>query len=126
MFTGIGDFKSRILDQYPNAEMMTKSDPPSEEEKDQPIQQIQIIKVDPVVEEKPRFQGKEVHHKILDHYKSNQVNKFTHSKPYHWPKKNKEIEFASLWIERTVLCTTEKFPGMLQWFPLSKGIICVQ
>ena len=120
IFESLADFKSRISDQYPNAEMMTKMDPPSEEEKESLSQLLQIIKVDPVVEDKPEFQGRDVHQKILSHYKTNQVCKFKYERPYHFPKKNKEVEIASLWIEKTMLQTTEKFPGMLQWFPLCK------
>ena len=120
IFESLADFKSRIADQYPNAEMMNKMDPPSEEEKESLSQLLQIIKVDPIVEEKPEFKNRNVHQKILSHYKTNQVCKFRYERPYHYPKKNKEVEIASLWIDQTILHTTEKFPGMLQWFPLSK------
>ena len=120
IFESLADFKSRISDQYPNAEMMNKMDPPTEEEKESLSQLLQIIKVDPVVEEKTEFKGRNVHQKILSHYKTNQVCKFKYERPYHFPKKNKEVEIASLWIDQTILHTTEKFPGMLQWFPLSK------
>ena len=124
VFETLPDFKSRISDQYPNAEMMTRMDAPTEEEKETPIQRLQIIKVDPIVEEKPEFKDRNVHQKILSHYKSNQISKFMYERPYHWPKKNKEVEFASLWIEQTILYTTEKFPGMLQWFPLIRYLYC--
>ena len=120
IFETLADFKSRISDQYPKADMMTTMDPPSEEDRASTVQRLQIIKVDPVVEEKPEFEGRNVHQKILSHFKSNQVSKFMYSRPYHWPKKNKEVEFASLWLEQTILYTTETFPGMLQWFPLAK------
>ena len=120
LFESLADFKSRISDQYPNAEMMIKMDPPTEEQKQGKEQLLQIIIVDPIVEERPEFKGRNVHPKILQHYKKNQVSKFVYERPYHHPKKNKENEFASLWIDQTIMETTEKFPGMLQWFPLVK------
>lgn len=114
------DFQARILDQFPNAELMTVLKTPSEEEKSQPVQWLQINKVDPIMEEKAGFKNKPIHQEVLNYYKVNQVCKFMYSRPHHKGEKDKDNEFASLWLERTVVTTRETFPGILQWFPLCK------
>ena len=69
-----------------------------------PNQLLQINAVDPVMEERPSFVNKIIHPQILNHFKANEVHTFCYSRPYH-KSKDKENEFASLWIERTVLQT---------------------
>lgn len=64
-----------------------------------------------------KFRGKFVHQQILSYYKVNEVSQFIFSRPFS-KNKDKSNEFASLWIERTVLRTKYSFPGVLQWFPL--------
>jgi hypothetical protein len=44
-FERLPEFQSRILDQFPTAELMTKLSAPTEEEMDQPGQMVQINKV---------------------------------------------------------------------------------
>lgn len=59
---------------------------------------------------------------ILDVVRVNDVQKFRFSRPIH----RKELsggdgdnEFASLWLERTVLVTSYPLPGILRWFPVT-------
>ena len=44
-FERLADFESRILDQFPHAEPMRTMDAPTEEEKEDAKQRVQIIKV---------------------------------------------------------------------------------
>lgn len=67
--------------------------------------------------EETKFQGKFVQRKIINYYKVNEVRKFMYSRPFN-KGKNKDNEFATLWIERTVMQTKYSFPGILQWFPV--------
>ena len=90
--------------QFPNAELMTSLQPPTQDEMESPNQLLQINAVDPIMEERPSFQNKYIHPQILSHFKANEVHTFSYSRPYH-KVKDKENEFASLWIERTVLFT---------------------
>ncbi|XP_040577137.1 dedicator of cytokinesis protein 1 [Lepeophtheirus salmonis] len=111
----LSEFQNRIMDQFPDAELMKTLETPSDEESQKPIQLVQINKVEPVMEEKRKFQGKKIRQQILDYYRVNEVNKFMYSRPY-MKDKQKDNEFASLWVDRTVMYTKEMFPGVLQWF----------
>lgn len=59
----------------------------------------------------------------IRYHRVNNVQKFRFSRPA--PRKEngdkeKEAgnEFASLWLERTVLATSHPLPGILRWFPV--------
>ncbi len=116
-FERLPEFQGRILDQFPNAELMKTLKAPDEEEKERPVQLLQINKLDPVMGE-AKFRGKFVNQQIISYYKANEVREFTYSRPF-TKKKDSENEFASLWVERTVLRTKYTFPGVLQWFSLA-------
>ncbi|XP_014208352.1 dedicator of cytokinesis protein 1 isoform X2 [Copidosoma floridanum] len=117
----ISDFCSRMLNQLPNAEPMNKLSPPSDKLMESNAQYIQINKVDPVMDEKKhRLSGKPVTAEpVLRYHRVNNVQKFRFSRPA--PRngeKDKEAanEFASLWLERTLLATSHSLPGILRWF----------
>ncbi|XP_025835960.1 dedicator of cytokinesis protein 1 [Agrilus planipennis] len=85
---------------------------------------IQINKVDPVMDEKrQRFSGKPVADQIIKYYRVNNVQKFRYSRPLTRkdPGNESNNEFANLWIERTVLVTTYPLPGILRWFPVKSS-----
>ncbi|QQP35522.1 Dedicator of cytokinesis protein 1like [Caligus rogercresseyi] len=103
--TFLGEFQNRIMDQYPDAELMKTLEPPTETQR-----AVQLIQIN-----KRKFQGKKIRQQILDYYRVNEVNKFMYSRPY-MKDKNRDNEFASLWVDRTVMYTKEMFPGVLQWF----------
>lgn len=71
-------------------------------------------------EKKQRFSGKPVADQIVKYYKVNHVKKFRYSRPF--TRKNPNVEedneFASLWLERTILTITHPLPGILRWFPV--------
>lgn len=75
-------------------------------------------------ERKQRFSGKPVAEQILSYYKVNHIQKFTYSRPFTRkdPYLESENEFASLWLERTVLVTTSPLPGILRWFPVNEQL----
>ena len=47
-FERLADFESRILDQFPHAEPMRTMDAPTDEEKEDAKQRVQIIKVNQI------------------------------------------------------------------------------
>lgn len=54
----------------------------------------------------------------------NDVQKFRFSRPFHRRMSAdegicEENEFATLWLERTVLVTSYPLPGILRWFPVT-------
>ena len=122
-FERLPDFQSRLLDQFPTAELMTSLSPPTAAETDSLGQFLQINKVEPIMQVPKRLAGKIVHQQILNYYKVNEVTQFMYSRPFkRTPEylKNSETEndFACLWIERTILRTSYQFPGILRWFPV--------
>nr|CAD7394077.1 unnamed protein product [Timema cristinae] len=90
----LSDFCSRTLNQLPNAELMSKLTPPGED-------------------------VTESQHQVND------VQKFRFSRPFHRRDPgvtgDADNEFASLWLERTVLVTSYPLPGILRWFPVTSA-----
>nr|XP_018917246.1 PREDICTED: dedicator of cytokinesis protein 1 isoform X2 [Bemisia tabaci] len=133
----LSDFSSRTLNQLPNAELLNKLTPPGEEITESNNQYVQINKVDPVMDErKLRLSGKHISEQILRYYRVNNVQKFHFSRPFHrvdtalqdntssgsnssGGDSSNVNEFASLWLERTVLVTSYPLPGILRWFPVT-------
>ncbi|XP_053976094.1 dedicator of cytokinesis protein 1 isoform X2 [Hylaeus volcanicus] len=130
----LSDFCSRTLNQLPNAEQMYKLSPPTPEILESNHQYVQINKVDPLMDEKRhRLSGKPITAEaVLRYHRVNDVQRFRFSRPA--PKKDlisaminsgdKEKdnnEFASLWLERTVLVTSHPLPGILRCFPVTSS-----
>ncbi|XP_033179092.1 dedicator of cytokinesis protein 1 isoform X6 [Bombus impatiens] len=141
----LSDFCSRTLNQLPNAEQMNKLSPPTSEMLESNHQYVQINRVDPLMDEKRhRLSGKPITAEAvlslfsfshLRYHRVNDVQRFRFSRPA--PKKDltsttansgdKEMntvtnnEFASLWLERTVLVTSHPLPGILRCFPVTSS-----
>ncbi|XP_043247936.1 dedicator of cytokinesis protein 1 isoform X3 [Colletes gigas] len=135
----LSDFCSRTLNQLPNAEQMNKLSPPTPEILESNHQYVQINRVDPLMDEKKhRLSGKPITAEaVLRYHRVNDVQRFRFSRPA--PKKDlisaminsgdKEKEpttvtnneFASLWLERTVLVTSHPLPGILRCFPVTSS-----
>ncbi|XP_066581822.1 dedicator of cytokinesis protein 1 isoform X2 [Prorops nasuta] len=130
----LSDFCSRTLNQLPNAEQMNKLSPPSLEILESNQQYVQINKVEPLMDEKRhRLSGKPITAEaVLRYHRVNDVQRFRFSRPA--PKRdssfmnsdkekdnNSSNEFASLWLERTVLVTSHPLPGILRWFPVNSS-----
>uniref|UniRef100_A0A674MMB8 Dedicator of cytokinesis 1 n=1 Tax=Takifugu rubripes TaxID=31033 RepID=A0A674MMB8_TAKRU len=105
------DFEARLLTQFPNAEKMKTSTPPSEDTK-----YIQCFTVKPILDLPAKFQNKHVSEQIVSFYTVNEVHKFQYSKPVRKGEKDPDNEFANMWIERTTYTTAYKLPGILRWF----------
>ncbi|XP_063389536.1 dedicator of cytokinesis protein 1 [Cydia fagiglandana] len=125
----LGDFKERLLDEWPDAEVLPKLDPPGEEVTEADGQYLQINAVEPVMGDKlKRLSGKPISGQILQYYKHNHVNKFIFSRPFHRPEEQLDgskddlsvNEFATRWLERTELEISDMLPGILRWFPVVK------
>ncbi|CAB3976622.1 dedicator of cytokinesis 1 isoform X2 [Paramuricea clavata] len=115
----IGDFTVRIQNNFPTAQVMTKLTPPGDDIKNSNQQHLQINVVDPVPIERRKYQGKVVSEQITQFYERNEVNQFKYDRPFHKGKKDKNCEFATLWLERTCLQTKYRFPGILCWFEVT-------
>ncbi|KAG5343195.1 DOCK1 protein, partial [Acromyrmex heyeri] len=135
----LSDFCTRTLNQLPNAEQMNKLSPPTTEMLESYQQYVQINKVEPLMDEKRhRLSGKPVTAEaVLRYHRVNDVQRFRFSRPA--PRKeiitinsdkekevntstNNSNEFASLWLERTVLVTSYPLPGILRWFPVDPSL----
>uniref|UniRef100_A0A673MAV9 Dedicator of cytokinesis protein 1-like n=1 Tax=Sinocyclocheilus rhinocerous TaxID=307959 RepID=A0A673MAV9_9TELE len=110
------DFEARLLTQFPNAEKMKTTTPPSEDIRSSSGQYIQCFTVKPILELPPKFQNKPVSEQIVSFYTVNEVQKFQYSRPVRKGEKDPDNEFANMWIERTTYVTAYKLPGILRWF----------
>ncbi|XP_067224876.1 dedicator of cytokinesis protein 1 isoform X3 [Chanodichthys erythropterus] len=110
------DFVARLLTQFPNAEKMKTTTPPSEDIRSSSGQYIQCFTVKPILELPPKFQNKPVSEQIVSFYTVNEVQKFQYSRPVRKGEKDPDNEFANMWIERTTYVTAYKLPGILRWF----------
>uniref|UniRef100_A0A3B3Y7I5 Dedicator of cytokinesis 1 n=1 Tax=Poecilia mexicana TaxID=48701 RepID=A0A3B3Y7I5_9TELE len=110
------DFEARLLTQFPNAEKMKTTTPPSEDTKNSSGQYIQCFKVKPILNLPAKFQNKPVSEQIVSFYTVNEVHKFQYSRPVRKGEKDPDNEFANMWLERTTYTTAYKLPGILRWF----------
>ncbi|XP_012934627.1 dedicator of cytokinesis protein 4 [Aplysia californica] len=107
---------SQVVTEYPNATILTTNSPIDEACKHHDAQFIQIVSVKPVPQERPEYVGKEVPSEISSFYQTNEVDTFQFDRPYHRENKDKNNEFKSLCLERTVLKSSYKLPGILRWY----------
>ncbi|XP_059726732.1 dedicator of cytokinesis protein 5 isoform X3 [Haemorhous mexicanus] len=114
------DFNLKLLTQFPSAEKMTSTAPPAEEIKASPKQYVQCFIVKPVMNLPPNYKDKPVPEQILNYYRANEVQQFTHSRPVRKGEKDPDNEFANMWIERTTYTTAYSFPGILKWFEVKQ------
>lgn len=54
--------------------------------------------------------------KIKRFYHVNDVKRFQHDRPVHKGPVDKENEFKSLWIERTIIDISDPLPNILRWY----------
>ncbi|XP_003378178.1 conserved hypothetical protein [Trichinella spiralis] len=103
----LADFTGRIQAQYPNATLLQTLQPPGEEIKRSNGQYLLINKVDPIYDD----QIKTIPTPVKDSH-------CTLSKE--WPVADEqENEFGLMWLEKTILVTSCRFPGILRWFLVS-------
>uniref|UniRef100_A0AAQ6A830 Dedicator of cytokinesis 1 n=1 Tax=Amphiprion ocellaris TaxID=80972 RepID=A0AAQ6A830_AMPOC len=116
------DIEARLLTQFPNAEKMKTTTPPSEDTKSSSGQYIQCFTVKPILDLPAKFQNKPVSEQIVSFYTVNEVHKFQYPRPVRKGEKDPDNEFANMWIERTTYSTAYKLPGILRWFEVKSEI----
>ncbi|CAG5118885.1 unnamed protein product, partial [Candidula unifasciata] len=107
---------SQLTTEYPSATILTTNSPPNESLKHGDAQYIQIVSVKPIPAERPEFVGKEVPSEISCFYNTNEVDTFQFDRPYHREGKDPNNEFKTLCLERTIIQTSYKLPGILRWY----------
>ncbi|XP_021925130.1 dedicator of cytokinesis protein 3 isoform X3 [Zootermopsis nevadensis] len=114
----IGAFTQRLQTEFPSAQILMKNTPPDDTIINSEGQYIQICNVKPIPEDNPLFveAGTDIPEKIASFYQVNDVRRFQLDRPVHKGPVDKDNEFKSLWIERTVLVTSSSLPGILRWF----------
>ncbi|XP_045455436.1 dedicator of cytokinesis protein 1 [Melitaea cinxia] len=122
------NFKERMLDEWPEAEVLLKLDEPGEDITESDGQYLQINAVTPIIDDKwKNMFGKTVDDEIIRYYEYNNVKKFVFSRPFHRQEDSVTDstddltgtnEFATRWLERTELETSDTLPGILRWFPV--------
>uniref|UniRef100_A0A670JSG5 Dedicator of cytokinesis 5 n=1 Tax=Podarcis muralis TaxID=64176 RepID=A0A670JSG5_PODMU len=88
------DFNLKLLTQFPNAEKLSSTAPPTEEIKTSLKQYVQCFIVKPVMNLPPNYKDKPVPEQILNFYRSNEVQQFRYSRPFRKGEKDPENEFA--------------------------------
>ncbi|KAL0276946.1 UNVERIFIED_CONTAM: hypothetical protein PYX00_004401 [Menopon gallinae] len=117
----IGAFTQRLQTEFPSAQILTKNTPPDDSIVNGDGQFIQISNVKPLSEGNVIFQGiAEVPEKIASYYEINDVKRFQLDRPVHKGPVDKDNEFKSLWIERTILVIAHPLPGILRWFEVTE------
>ncbi|KAM3958048.1 LOW QUALITY PROTEIN: dedicator of cytokinesis protein myoblast city [Aphomia sociella] len=123
----LSDFTEQMLEEWPNAEVLTKLDTPGEEIINSNKQYLQINAVEPLLSDKlKRLSDKPVSEQVLSYYKYNSVDKFVFSRPFQRPEESpdgttddsNQNMFATQWLLRTELEISDKLPGILRWFPV--------
>ncbi|KAI1293752.1 Dedicator of cytokinesis protein 1 [Halotydeus destructor] len=119
----LDEFQVRLINQFPNAQLLSSLNIPGEEITNAQCQYLLINKIDPVMTLKPELRTKTIPGQILKYYKVNEVRKFIFSKPKRKVPgdatgRESDNEFTNLWIERTTLVTSYPLPGILRWFPV--------
>jgi len=114
----LSDFSMRMKVQFPGAHFLTYLNAPGKDVTESIGQSLQVCKVDPKPVERRKFNGKSVAEQIIKFYEVNDVNAFELKKAFHKGTKDKENEFATLWIEKTLMTTEYTFPGKLRWFEI--------
>lgn len=61
-----------------------------------------------------------VQDRISKFYQVNDISRFQHDRPIHKGTVDKDNEFKSLWIERTILDIASSLPGILRWFEVTE------
>ncbi|XP_015793034.1 dedicator of cytokinesis protein 2 [Tetranychus urticae] len=116
----LGEFTKRLMDMFPNCVKLDPLAQPTQEVLESDGQYLQIKTVDPVVELKERFRGKLLHPHIITFYEGNQVQKFSLSRIFKRESYWGESEFASRWVERTIMKTQYPLPGILTCFMVTE------
>uniref|UniRef100_A0A8D2LI46 Dedicator of cytokinesis 5 n=1 Tax=Varanus komodoensis TaxID=61221 RepID=A0A8D2LI46_VARKO len=110
------DFNLKLLTQFPNAEKLSSTAPPTEEIRSSLKQCIFFgVKGEGMLSWSDATVSC-----FFSFYRSNEVQQFQYSRPFRKGEKDLENEFATMWIERTTYTTAYMFPGTLKWFEVKQ------
>ncbi|XP_065212165.1 dedicator of cytokinesis protein 3 isoform X2 [Planococcus citri] len=118
-------FTQRLQTEFPQAQILTKNSPPSHAILQSESQFIQICNVKPISENGPPSEGvplASVPSQIARFYQVNDVSKFLLDRPLHKGTIDKENEFKTLWLERTIMTISSSLPGILRWFEVIHSV----
>lgn len=116
-FERLSDFCARILGQHPAAESLQTLTTPGADIQQSDGQYIQINSVEPVMSESEKYNSDVIDKRIVKFYEKNNVRTFRFSRPFREGDKN-DNDVGNLWLERTIMETSNPFPGILRWFPI--------
>uniref|UniRef100_A0A182PP68 DOCKER domain-containing protein n=1 Tax=Anopheles epiroticus TaxID=199890 RepID=A0A182PP68_9DIPT len=118
----IGAFIQRLQTEFPTAMILDKKQyPPDSSILNSPEQRFHVVNVRPIADPYHLKSAKvTVPEKISKYYEVNDVTRFQYDRPVHKGTVDKDNEFKSLWIVRTIYETAQPLPGILRWFEVSK------
>ncbi|XP_032308496.1 dedicator of cytokinesis protein 3 isoform X1 [Drosophila ananassae] len=117
----IGAFTQRLQTEFPSAQILSNNSPPDSAILNAPDQYIQISNVRPVGDAQAlKTAMVPVPEKIARFYDVNDVTRFIYDRPMYKGPVDKDNEFKSLWIERTILDIASPLPGILRWFEVKQ------
>ncbi|XP_052889360.1 dedicator of cytokinesis protein 3 isoform X2 [Anopheles moucheti] len=118
----IGAFIQRLQTEFPTALILDKKQyPPDSSILNSPEQRFHVVNVRPIADPYHLKSAKvTVPEKISKYYEVNDVTRFQYDRPVHKGTVDKDNEFKSLWIVRTIYETAQPLPGILRWFEVSK------
>ncbi|XP_021713361.1 dedicator of cytokinesis protein 3 isoform X2 [Aedes aegypti] len=121
----IGAFIQRLQIEFPAAQILDKKHyPPDSSVLNSPEQRFHVVNVRPISDPSHLKSAKvTVPEKISKYYEVNDVTKFQYDRPVHKGVVDKDNEFKSLWIERTIYDTALPLPGILRWFEVTNASI---
>ncbi|KFB52005.1 AGAP004507-PA-like protein [Anopheles sinensis] len=118
----IGAFIQRLQTEFPAAQILDKKQyPPDSSILNSPEQRFHAVNVRPIPDPYHLKSAKvTVPEKISKYYEVNDVTRFQYDRPVHKGAVDKDNEFKSLWIVRTIYETAQPLPGILRWLEVSK------
>ncbi|SPP88189.1 blast:Dedicator of cytokinesis protein 3 [Drosophila guanche] len=117
----IGAFTQRLQTEFPSAQILGNNSPPDGAILNAPEQYIQISNVRPMGDAQAlKTAMVPVPEKIARFYEVNDVTRFIYDRPTYKGPIDKDNEFKSLWIERTILDIASPLPGILRWFEVKQ------
>lgn len=111
----IGEFTQRLQTEFPQAQILTRK--PDDNIMYGSEQYIHISNVRPIADPVHlKSATVPITERIARFYEVNDITKFQHDRPVHKGVIDKDNEFKSLWIERTIFDIAKPLPGILRWF----------
>lgn len=120
----IGAFTQRLQTEFASAQLYTKNSPPDASIINSNEQYCQISTVRPISDINHLMNATNVvPDKIGKFYEVNDIRKFQHDRPIHKGPIDKNNEFKSLWIERTIIEISEPLPNILRWLEIKRQTV---